>query len=687
MKKREAKNRIEKLKKALNHHRYLYHVLDQQEISDAAWDSLKHELKGLEKQFPEFIALDSPTQRVGGDPLEKFSKVRHSEPVLSIEDVFNFEEILEWEKYMKDFLSKHFLSGQTSEKMNMGFDYFCERKIDGMDIVLTYRQGVLVMAATRGNGLVGENVLNNVRTIESIPLRLEQEIDIKVRGEIFMHKSDFLKLNKVRHQQNLPQYSNPRNLVAGSIRQLDPNVTASRVLDCFIFEIISDVGQKTHQQVHQKLKKLGFKTDKESQQCIDFNCLKKYYNKWLANRAKASFEYDGIVVLVNNIMLEKKLGAIGKSPRWMRAYKFPGEQATTVVEDIVIQVGRTGALTPVAILRPVKIMGTKVSRATLHNQDEINRLDVRIKDTVIIEKSGDIIPDIVKVLKNFRSKHQSKFVMPSKCPVCSGTAKRKKGDAAYYCLNKNCFGIRLKKISYFTSKKGFDIEGVGEKVVGKFINNGLIKDASDIFTLKPGDISILDGFGQKSASNILESIKQSKQVDLIHFISALNIRHVGSETAEILAGKFQKKYSQINIRNFINFGSALALTNLETIYDIGPIVANSIFKWFNNKRNLNFLKKLAKLNIKIKLVPGLSKQAGQMLLKGKTFILTGTLSNMSRHEAENMIINSGGKIAGSISKKVDWLILGRNAGSKKEKAKQLGVKIINQQLFLKMLGK
>ncbi|MBU4370123.1 NAD-dependent DNA ligase LigA, partial [Patescibacteria group bacterium] len=588
MNKQEAKKRIVRLRKELNHHRYLYHVLDKQEISDGAWDSLKHELYNLEKKHPELITPDSPTQRVGANPLKKFVKIQHPQPMLSVEDVFDSQELQDWEDYMTDFLKK-----KSHLKSKNSFSYFCERKIDGVDIVLTYKKGVLISGATRGNGIIGEDVTQNIKTIESIPLRLEKPmdpvtgrfssktvrvsernsasngVDVVVRGEIFMHKKDFEKLNQQRKKQDLPVYANPRNVAAGSIRQLNSKVTAQRALDCYIFEIITDLGQKTHAQVHQMLKQFGFKTDNHTKICSNLEEAKKYYEIYLSKRSKNSFDYDGVVVVLNEIYLEKILGAVGKSPRWMRAYKFPGQQVTTIVKDIVIQIGRTGALTPVAQLKPVQLMGSVVSRATLHNQDEIDRLDVRVGDTVIIEKAGDIIPAVIRIIKNLRTEKAKRFQMPKQCPFCHGEIKRKLNEVAYYCLNKKCFAAQEQKISYFVGKKGFDIEGMGIKIVKQLMEQGLIKDAADIFTITRGDLEPLERFAQKSADNLIKAIEQSKEIDLPHFIQALAIRHIGEQTSFDLAQHFVefKKLEQNSMEI------------LMSLPDLGPIASQSIINW------------------------------------------------------------------------------------------------------------
>ena len=666
--KKEAKKRIIKLCKELNYHSHLYYVLDKPEISDAAWDSLKKELEKLEKQYPKFVRPDSPTQRVGGEPLKKFTKVSHIKPMLSIDDIFSFPELEDWEDYMQDYLRKK--TGNL-KKSPQKFNYYCERKIDGVDIVLTYKKGILVQGATRGNGLIGEDVTTNIKTIGSIPLRLKEPFDVVVRGEIFMSQKNFEKLNRERVKEKLPLFANPRNLVAGSIRQLDSQVTAQRRLDCYIFEIISDLKQKTHQEVHQILKKLGFKTDEQTRYCQNLKEVGEYYNHQLKKRLNAGFDYDGIVISVDDIVQQNILGAIGKSPRWTRAYKFPGEQATSVVENIVIQVGRTGALTPVAILKPTKLGGSVVSRATLHNEDEIIRLGIRIGDTVIIEKAGDIIPAVVEVLKNLRTGKEKIFRIPNKCPICQSKVVRRSGEVAHYCPNKKCFAIRLRTIGHFVSKKGFNIDGLGPKIVGQLMNTGLIKDATDLFTLKTGDLKLLERFAEKSADNLVKAIEQSKKISFSNFIYAMGIRHIGEQTSIDLANYFVsleklKKVSQ-------DF--------LMDIFDVGPKMGESVFGWFQDVDNLGFLKRLEKAGLKI-IYP---KRKFNQPLQGKKFVLTGSLSSMTRETATQKIRNLRGQVSGNVSPKTDFLIYGKNSGAKKKKAQKLKIKIFSESQFLQFL--
>jgi len=669
MNKEQAKKRIEKLRKVIEYHRRLYHLYDKQEISDSALDSLKHELFKLEQEYPEFITPDSPTQRVGGKALDKFKKVRHPQPILSIEDIFTYSELKEWERYIRDYL-----------KYQGPISYFCERKIDGLDIVLTYKKGILVLGATRGDGLIGEDVTNNIKTIEAIPLRLTKDIDVVVRGEIFMHKKDFEDLNKQRKKENLPLFSNPRNVAAGSVRQLDPKITASRKLDCFVFEMLTNLGQKTHQQTHEILYQLGFKVDKKCSLAKDLEQVELIHQKWEKQRKTTDFWYDGMVVVVNEISLQEKLKAVGKSPRWMRAYKFAPEQTTTKVKDIILQVGRTGVITPVAVLDPVMVMGTKVSRATLHNEDEIKRLDVRIGDTVIIQKAGDVIPDIVKVIKDLRQGTEKKFKMPKKCPICGSPIFRKKGEVAWRCSNKNCFAKNCRKIEYFVSKKAFDIEHLGPKIVEQLIQQGLIKDGADIFSLTKGDLEALPRFAEKSSQNLIESINEKRKISLEILLVALSIPGVGEETAQDIADFLRKKKVK-TIKDLIKIGPKITEQEWQSLPDIGPVLGKSLYSWYKDKNNLAFLEKLAKNGVEI------IQPKHNQPLKDLTFVFTGQLQNLTRDQAKEKVKSLGAKFSESVSLKTDFLVVGQNPGSKYEKAKKLGIKILKEEDFLKLLNK
>lgn len=655
MTKTEAKKRIEKLKKVIAHHRYLYHVLDKQEISDAALDSLKRELFQLEQQYPDLLTPDSPTQRVGGQALKGFKKVEHKVPMLSIEDIFSEKELAEWENYLKRLV--------PGEKI----DYFCEPKIDGFAVSLVYQDGVLKTGATRGNGKIGEDVTQNLKTIESIPLRLRLDTlkkkpeQIEVRGEVYMEKKDFEKFKST--------YSNPRNLAAGSIRQLDPKLAAERPLKFLAYDLITDLGQKKHSQEHQILKELGFKAE-PGKECSNLSDIAEFMHQIGKKREKLAFQIDGIVTMVNDNALFQKLGVAGKSPRGIRAFKFSAQQATTKIRDIKVQVGRTGAITPVAVLSPIEVGGVTISRATLHNEDEIKRLGVKIGDTVIVERAGDVIPAVVKVLKDLREGKEKEFKFPQTCPVCGQKLKRPKGEAVWRCPNPNCRAQRKEFLYHFVSKKAFDIEGLGPQIIDQLVEKNLISQAPDIFELKEGDLVPLERFAEKSASNLISAIRYRKKIDLNRFIYALGIRHVGEETAITLAQHFTS----------INKLAKASKQTLEALSDIGKEVSDSIYTWFRNKNNLKMIENLLKAGVEILVPEKISKK-----LAGKTFVLTGSLESMTRLEAHKKIRLLGGHPSSSVSQKTDYLVLGSNPSSKLDKAKKLGVKIIKEKEFLQMV--
>ena len=695
MTKKEAKARIEKLKKLINYHRYLYHVLDRQEITPEALDSLKKELFDLEQKFPEFITPDSPTQRVGGKPLEKFEKVRHPQPMLSINDAFS-------KKDMKDWLER--ISRLLTPEEVKEIDFYCEPKLDGLGIELIYRNGVLAIGATRGDGIIGEDVTQNLKTIEAIPLRLREveevakdlekeglkEIaknirkkglkEVVARGEAIISKKDFERVNRERKKMGYPPFANPRNLAAGSIRQLDPKITAKRHLDSNCYELITDFGQKTHEQKHKILQALGFKTNnKYSKYCKNLEEVFAFYEKTQKMREKFPYEIDGVVVTVNKIKIFEKLGVVGKAPRGVIAFKFPLKQATTIVKDIRVQVGRTGALTPVAILEPVEVGGVTISRATLHNEDEIKRLGVKIGDTVIVGRAGDVIPDIIKVLPELRTGKEKEFKMPKKCPVCGGRVEKPPGEVVARCVNRECWARQRRYFYHFVSKGAFDIVGLGPKIIDQLVEKGLVSDPADLFELKEGDLVPLEGFAEKKAKNIIEAIQARKEIELSRFIYALGIRNVGEETAQDLTNHFG---SLENLQK-------ASLEDLQDLMDIGPVVARSIYNWFRDKRNLKFLEKLKRVGVKVK-SPKLKIKSQK--LKGKIFVLTGTLQSMTREKAKENIRALGGKVASDVSSNTDFLVVGESPGSKLQRAKKLKmqgakIKLITEKEFLKMLNR
>lgn len=713
-KKEEIKKRMEKLREEINYHRYLYHVLDKPVISDAAWDSLKRELKKLEEENPTFITPDSPTQRVGGEPLEKFRKVRHDVPMLSLEDAFSEEEVEDWEERIK----KVYPSGR--------FDYFAELKIDGFAVSLIYENGVLKEGSTRGDGTTGEDVTINLKTIEAIPLTLkiyEKDLisdknplftrqngkiiqilkglmnkgKIEARGEVFMTKKVFEEINEWRKAKGEPLYANPRNTAAGSIRQLDPKVAASRKLDFLAYELVTDVGQATHSEEHEVLRALGFKTDQFARFCRNLKAVFDFHREISERRKLLKYQIDGVVVNVNNNNTFKHLGIVGKAPRGAIAFKFPAEEAVTVVKDIIVNVGRTGALTPVAHLEPVPIGGTIVSHASLHNQDEIKRLGLKIGDTVIVKRAGDVIPKVTEVLKNLRAGKEREFKMPKLCPVCKTAVVQKEGEVMYRCPNKECPAKNKEALYHFTSKHAFNILGLGPKILDRLSDLGLISDAADIFGLEASDIAPLERFGEKSAGNLISSIQKSKKISLARFLYALGIIHVGEETAQLLAkqavakiknqkspkrNKFTTGQAKVKINEVLKIFQDFSLEELQKIPDIGPKVAQSIYDFFHSAYAERFLQKLDRVGVIVEL-PKASEH--KQTLKGKSFVLTGELESITRDEAKEKIREAGGSAQSEVSAKTDFVVAGKEPGSKYDRAKKLGLKIIGEREFLELL--
>ncbi|HYC79777.1 MAG TPA: NAD-dependent DNA ligase LigA [Candidatus Binatia bacterium] len=659
----EAKSRIVKLTKQINELRFRYHVLDDPSVSDEIYDSLTQELLTLETKYPQLKMKNSPTDRVGGVALDKFQKVLHEERMLSMNDAFDKEQVRAWQDRIFKLLDIK------------SVEYFNELKFDGLAISLRYEKGELKVAATRGDGFVGENVINNMRTVQSVPLELDEKIDLEVRGEVIMTKKTWQELNKQQEKEGKPTYANTRNAAAGSVRQLDPKITASRKLTFFAYDIKNDLGLKTHDQVHKKLKELGFKTsDMFQKKAKDLDEVFAFYDMVGKHRDELPFGIDGVVVSVNDNSLMKRLGVVGKAPRGMIAFKFPPEQVTTVVENIFVNVGRTGKLTPVAQLRPVFVGGTTVSRATLHNIDEINRLDVRIGDTVVIQRAGDVIPDVVQVLPKMRTGKEKKFSMPKNCPVCKTPAERraagKEQSVDWYCVNRDCPTKNVRAMEHFVS--AFEIYTVGPKILQRFKDEGLISDVVDLFYLQKEDIQSLERFGEKSAENIVNSIQGAKKITLPKFIYALGITHVGEETAFDLSQRFGSVQKLMNA----------SLEEISNIPNIGEVVAKSVYEWFNHKSNKQLVERLLEAgvqveNVKVKKTP----------LSGKSVVVTGTLDTMSREEAKEAVREAGGDWVSSVSKNTDYVVVGANPGSKYDKAQTLGVKILEEKDFLKLLGR
>lgn len=676
----EAQKRIEKLKKEIDRYRHAYHVLDEQLVSDEILDSLKKELFDLEVRYPELITPDSPTQRIGGKPLEKFEKVRHDEPMLSFHDAFSEEDMEAWAERVRTYLRKN----KGSEVCLEEEGFYVELKIDGLAIELVYENGLLVQGSTRGDGVVGEDITMNLRTIEAIPLRLTGTFPARlvVRGEVFLTKREFERINREQERRGEKIYANPRNIAAGSLRQLDPKVTASRKLDSFMYGVVTDVGQRTHADEHTFLASVGFKTERHSKALRSLKEVFAFRNYWEKHRDQIPYEIDGIVVMVNDERLFSAAGAVGKSPRAGIAYKFSALEAATFVEDIHVQVGRTGVLTPVAVLRPVAVGGVTITHATLHNYDEIQRLDVHIGDTVVVERAGDVIPKVTRVLTEMRTGEERRFVMPELCPVDGSQVVRE--GALYRCSNREC-GARLREAMYhFVSRAAFDIRGLGPQIIDRFLDEGLIQDAADLFNLKKGDIAVLERFGERSAENVIREIAEKRTVPLSRFIFALGILHVGEETSRVLADLMQGsvvKKAALSPDDVYTFFVRLSEEELQEVPDVGPKVAASISGWFKDEKHKEYLRRLSDAGVTV--LP--EERTTRAELAGKTFVLTGTLGTLSREEAKGLIRDRGGSVSGSVSARTDYVVAGADPGSKFEKAKELGVVILAEEDFLALL--
>ena len=658
------RDKILKLRQELNRHIHLYHVLDKPVISDEAYDRLMNELISLEAKHQDMFDVNSPSQKVGGRVLDEFKKVKHNVKQWSFDNVFNFEELQNWEDRNIKILEKDGIKTKPS--------YVCELKIDGLKVVLTYRSGELVLAATRGDGEVGEDVTHNVRTIKSVPLKLKDNVDIVVVGECWIKKADLEAFNTELSAAGEEEYANPRNLAAGTLRQLDSSVAAKRKLQFFAYDIddLSTGMCITQDAELDYLKSLGFMVNANSKVVNDIYEVQNVYDGFVEERNNFDFGVDGMVIKINERNIFEALGYTAKSPRGGIAYKFPAEQAVTVVESVTFQVGRTGAITPVANLKKTLVAGSQVSRATLHNQDEIDRLDVREGDTVIIQKAGDIIPEVLEVVLSLRPSNSKKIVFPKSCPVCQSDLGKIGDSVAVYCLNPDCDAKHLEGLIHFVSKKAMNIEGLGEKIIEEFRELGLIADATSIYKLKVSDIEDLFGFGKKSAENIIDSINKSRNPELDNFIFALGIRHVGEVSAKLLAKHF---------KTFTDFQSATE-ENLLEVDGIGEESVKTILEYFANKKNQALLESLLK---EVKVRDFVSTNISTKL-EGKTFVITGTMSE-SRDKYKKMIEDNGGKVSSSVSKKTDYLLAGEDAGSKLSDAIKLGVKILNENEFKQLL--
>jgi len=675
MNKKEQQH-IEKLREQINDLRYRYHVLNDPEVTDAMYDGLMYELKRIEAAHPELITPDSPTQRVAGKPLDKFEKIVHTVPQWSFNDAFSREDIEEWQERILKMLEKEL--GYRPADLSI----VCELKIDGLHAVLTYEKGVLVNAATRGDGKVGENVTQNIKTILSVPLELSEPIDIIVEGETWMKHTMLDKINEERKKTGEPLFANPRNAAAGTIRQLDPSIVSARKLQLTVYDISSDNAPETQEEELMVLKKLGFKTDSEWRVCKDIEEIMTFYHKWKEEKHSRDFWVDGVVLKVNQKKYQNALGFTGKAPRWAIAFKFPAEQGTTKIKEIYVQVGRTGALTPVALMEPVQLAGTTVTHATLHNFEEIERLDVRVGDTVVVEKAGDIIPKVVRVLEKMRTGKEKKVKEPTVCPICQSEVRRqenagknKEASVGLFCVNPRCYAQELERLIHFVSKRAYNIDGLGEKIVEQLIDEGIIKNAADIFLLTQGDLEPLERFAEKSAQNLIDAIHVAKQVTLARFIYALGIRHVGEETALRLEHHFGSL-------DAILHASLEALTEVE---DIGPRVAASIVEFFSHKENKQLVSDLLAHGVVITVQK--KSASTHSAISGKTFVFTGGLVDFTRDGAKDLVRELGGDISESVSKKTDYVVVGTDAGSKYEKAVALGVTTLTEEEFKALLGR
>ncbi len=664
MKKEEAKKRIEDLRKQTEYYAKKYYDEDKPEISDFEYDMLIVELRNLEKEYPEFSSKESLTQKVGGHVKEGFKKVEHVVPLQSLQDVFDIEEVKEFDKRVT----------KIAKENDIDLKYVVETKIDGLSAALEYKDGILVRGATRGNGLVGEDVTENLKTIKTIPQTLKDKIDIIVRGEVFISKEDFENLNKSREENEEELFANSRNAAAGSLRQLDSNITKTRPLDIYIFNVQKIDGKtfNSHFEELNYLEDLGFNVNPVRIYCKNINEVLKAIDKIGQDREKLTFGIDGAVVKVDDLALREVLGTTSKVPKWAVAYKYPPETKETIVKDIICNVGRTGVITPMAILEPVKVAGSTISKTTLHNEDFIKEKDIKIGDIVVIQKAGDVIPEIVKVIKEKRTGKEKEFNIPRICPVCGATAVREEGEAAVRCTGVECPAKLYRNLVHFVSREAMDIDGLGENIIAQLLDNNLIENIADIYTLKFEDIASLKKNGTKFAQNLIDAINKSKENDLYRLITALGIRHVGIKAAKTLAKKYK------NIDNLAN----ASFESLSMIEDIGEVVANSIKEFFEQEQTIDLINRLKMSGVNTSVI-----EDGNLdnRFDGKTFVLTGTLEKYTREEAGDIIEKFGGKISSSVSKKTDFVLAGEEAGSKLTKAEALGVKIINENEFEEMI--
>ncbi len=666
MKKSAAKlqNQLEHLREQIRSHEHKYFVEDKPQISDAEFDALVNELRQLEAEHPDLITPDSPTQRVGGKPREGFLQIPHSTPMQSLDNAYSEEELLDFDRRVREGLGRE------------SVEYVAELKLDGMSMAVRYKDGVLGKAVTRGDGSIGEDVTENARTIRSLPLKISPDDmkkaglrgEFEVRGEVLLGRKAFERINDEREESGLPRFANPRNAAAGSIRILEPGIVAERHLDYFPYLLLADgrVPFAEHWETLENLRRLGLKVNRNRKKCCDMQEAIAYCAEWESKRDKLPYEIDGVVIKVNSIPLQQELGSTARAPRWAIAYKYAAQQATTRVERIEIQVGRTGALTPVAHLTPVPLGGVTVQRATLHNEDEIRRLGLRIGDTVVIERGGDVIPKVVRVDLEAREKAGEEFQMPDACPVCKGHVMRAEGAVAWRCMNANCPAQLKESILHFAGRKAINIDGLGEALVDQLVENKFLQNVADLYQLKQEQLEALDRMGKKSAENLLREIDRSRGSSLDRLIFSLGIRFVGERTAKLLAGHFGSLDQMMTASQ----------EELEGIFEVGPKVAASIRAFFEEQANRRMVERLRKEKLSFEMT---GFQPRSNTLAGKTFVLTGTLEHVTRDEARRRIEQAGGRVTGTVSKKTDYVVAGADPGSKLEKARELGVPIIHEQ--------
>ena len=659
-----TENKINELIDLINYHNEKYYNHDTPEISDYEYDNLMKELTKLEEENPSLKRIDSPTNRVGGKPLGKFEQIVHKIPMLSLSNAYSSQDLRDFDKRVRDMVS-----GEV--------EYVVEFKIDGLSVGITYNDGVFEKGATRGNGTVGEDISQNLMTVKSIPLKIDEDNEIVVRGEVYISKENFQKINEQQEKSELQLFANPRNLAAGSLRQLDPKLTAKRPLDIFVFNLEhgENIEFKSHSESLEFLKTLGFKVSPNYKVCNKIDDIIDHIEYWTENRGSLDFEIDGMVIKVNNLVQREFMGYTAKSPRWAIAYKFPAEKKTTKIIDIIVEVGRTGTITPTAVLEPVRLAGTSVSRATLHNEDYIKEKDIKINDIVLVQKAGDIIPQVVEVIKDERSGEEIDFKMPKECPVCSEPTVRLDGEAAVKCINMSCPAQIRRGIIHFVSRDAMNIDGLGESIITLLLNEKIIEDVADLYSIKKEDVINLERMGDKSATNLINSIENSKSNDLWRLINGLGIKFVGLKGAKILANSLKDLDEIINTTN----------EKLVDLEEFGETMANSVVEFFKEDKNLKVIEKLKNAGVNTKAIEDVNSSIPK-IFEGMKIVLTGTLPTLKRNDAKEMIEARGGKATSSVSKSTKFVLAGEEAGSKLTKATELGVKVLDEAIFIELIN-